>query len=119
MADVHLSSRLSPCIGVSVPIIAKFLRTHKHFLTQPPVPSGLCFSFLFLDYIYLAMNWFIEGDIKGCFDNIDHTVLAGLLNNKIKDARMIKLIYKFLKAGYVENWQYYRTYSGTPQGGLC
>jgi len=64
-------------------------------------------------------RWFVEGDIKGCFDNINHAVLVGLLNNKIKDARITKLIYKFLKAGYLENWQYHKTYSGTPQGGLC
>lgn len=63
-------------------------------------------------------RWFVEGDIKGCFDNIDHAVLVGLLNGKIKDARIIKLIYKFLKAGYMENWQYHKTYSGTPQGGI-
>lgn len=63
-------------------------------------------------------RWFVEGDIKGCFDNIDHAVLVGLLNNKIKDARITKLIYKFLKAGYSENWQYHKTYSGTPQGGI-
>ena len=50
----------SPCIGVSVLIIAKFLWTHKYFLTQPPVPSGLCFSFLFLDYIYFVINYCIK-----------------------------------------------------------
>lgn len=63
-------------------------------------------------------RWFVEGDIKGCFDNINHAVLVGLLNNKIKDAQITKLIYKFLKAGYLENWQYHKTYSGTPQGGI-
>ena len=64
------------------------------------------------------MRWFVEGDIKGCFDNIDHDVLVGLINSKIKDARMMKLIYKFLKAGYLEDWKYHKTYSGTPQGGI-
>lgn len=63
-------------------------------------------------------RWFVEGDIKGCFDNIDHAVLVGLINKKIKDARLVKLIYKFLKAGYVEDWRYHGTYSGTPQGGI-
>lgn len=63
-------------------------------------------------------RWFVEGDIKGCFDNINHAVLVGLLSNKIKDARITKLIYKFLKAGYLENRQYHKTYSGTPQGGI-
>lgn len=65
-----------------------------------------------------GIRWFVEGDIKGCFDNIDHAVLVGLIHNKIKDARLIKLIYKFLKAGYLEDWKYHKTYSGTPQGGI-
>lgn len=67
---------------------------------------------------FTGARWFVEGDIKGCFDNIDHTVLIGLINSKIKDARLIKLIHKFMKAGYVEDWRYYGTYSGTPQGGI-
>ena len=63
-------------------------------------------------------KWFIEGDIKGCFDNIDHKVLLSLLSEKIKDSRFVNLIGKFLKAGYVEQWKYNATYSGTPQGGI-
>lgn len=63
-------------------------------------------------------RWFVEGDIKGCFDNIDHSVLVGLINLKIKDARISQLIYKFLKAGYLEDWKYNNSYSGTPQGGI-
>lgn len=63
-------------------------------------------------------RWFVEGDIKGCFDNIDHVTLIGLINLKIKDMKMSQLIYKFLKVGYLENWQYHKTYSGTPQGGI-
>jgi group II intron reverse transcriptase/maturase len=63
-------------------------------------------------------RWFVEGDIKGCFDNIDHGKLVEVINSKIKDARLIKLIWKLVKAGYVENWQYYGTHSGTPQGGI-
>lgn len=66
----------------------------------------------------VGARWFVEGDIKGCFDNIDHAVLVGLINEKIKDARLIKLIHKFMKAGYVEDWRYHGTYSGTPQGGI-
>jgi group II intron reverse transcriptase/maturase len=65
-----------------------------------------------------GIRWFVEGDIKGCFDNIDHAMLVNVIGSKIKDARLIKLIYKFLKAGYMENWQYNKTYSGTPQGGI-
>jgi group II intron reverse transcriptase/maturase len=62
--------------------------------------------------------WFIEGDIKGCFDNIDHEVLLEVLQRKIKDSKLINLIRQFLKAGYVEDWKYNPTYSGTPQGGI-
>ena len=64
-------------------------------------------------------RWFVEGDIKGCFDNINHEVLISFIRNKIRDARLIKLIYKFLKAGYLEDWKYHKTYSGCPQGGVA
>ena len=63
-------------------------------------------------------NWFIEGDIKGCFDNIDHEKLMEIVGEKIEDGRMKSLIEKLLKAGYMEGWRTERTYSGTPQGGI-
>jgi len=67
---------------------------------------------------FTGVVWFIEGDIKGCFDNIDHKALLEILHRKIKDSRLINLIRQFLKAGYVEDWKYNPTYSGTPQGGI-
>ena len=67
---------------------------------------------------FVGAKWFIEGDIKGFFDNIDHCVLIGILEERINDVRFIRLIRKFLKAGYVEHWQFNHTYSGTPQGGI-
>ena len=67
---------------------------------------------------FSGVSWFIEGDIKGCFDNIDHHVLIDIIGTKIKDARFIQLIWKFLKAGYMEDWKYHSTYSGCPQGGI-
>jgi group II intron reverse transcriptase/maturase len=63
-------------------------------------------------------TWFIEGDIKGCFDTIDHTVLMNILRRDIHDNRLLLLIQRFLKAGYMEDWTYHETYSGTPQGGV-
>jgi group II intron reverse transcriptase/maturase len=63
-------------------------------------------------------KWFIEGDIKGCFDNIDHTVLTNILRENIQDNRFIRLIEGALKAGYCEQWTYHPTYSGSPQGGI-
>lgn len=67
---------------------------------------------------FRGVKWFIEGDIKGFFDNINHDVLIGILQERIGDDRFIRLIRKFLNAGYVEDWIYYKTYSGTPQGGI-
>ena len=67
---------------------------------------------------FTGVAWFIEGDIKGCFDSIDHEKLIAILETRIKDSKFINIIRQFLKAGYVENWKYNRTYSGTPQGGI-
>lgn len=65
---------------------------------------------------FTGVKWFVEGDIRGCFDNIDHHVLVSLLRRRIKDEHFLGLIWKFLKAGYMENWIYHNTLSGTPQG---
>lgn len=62
--------------------------------------------------------WFVEGDIKGFFDNINHEIMISTLKDRISDDRFIRLIRKFLNAGYIEDWVYRRTYSGTPQGGI-
>ncbi len=63
-------------------------------------------------------KWFIEGDIKGCFDNIDHRILLSILGEKIHDNRFLRLVENLLKAGYSKDWRYHPTYSGTPQGGI-
>jgi len=63
--------------------------------------------------------WFIEGDISDCFGKIDHEILLRILAENIHDNRFLRLIRNMLKAGYMEDWQYHDTLSGTPQGGLC
>ena len=65
-----------------------------------------------------GVRWFVEGDIKGCFDNIDHKVLLSVLGEKLHDNRFLRLLKYLLKAGYLEDWKYGRTLSGTPQGGV-
>ena len=67
---------------------------------------------------FRSVKWFIEGDIKGCFDNIDHKILISTLEVKIKDSRFVNIIRSFLKAGYIEDFHYNSTLSGTPQGGI-
>ena len=60
----------------------------------------------------------MEGDIEGFFDNIDHHTLIRILRKRIEDEKFLDLIWKFLRAGYLEKWKYNNTYSGTPQGGI-
>lgn len=82
-------------------------------------PKRSCHTaLLHIQKTFSGAKWFIEGDIKGFFDNIDHDVLVGILRERISDDRFICLIRKFLKAGYVEDWTFHNTYSGTPQGGI-
>jgi group II intron reverse transcriptase/maturase len=68
--------------------------------------------------VWSGVKWFIEGDIKGCFDNISHEKVLELLGQSIHDKRFLKLVKEMLRAGYMEDWRYHQTYSGTPQGGV-
>lgn len=60
----------------------------------------------------MSPAWVLEGDIKGCFDNISHD---WLLSNIPMDTRILS---KWLKAGYMEKGVFFHTGSGTPQGGI-
>lgn len=82
-------------------------------------PNRSCHTALKQAKIYFTgARWFIEGDIKGCFDHIDHDKLIEILQRKIKDSKFINIIRTMLKAGYVEDLKDHETYSGTPQGGI-
>ncbi|MBD0372377.1 MAG: group II intron reverse transcriptase/maturase [Pyrinomonadaceae bacterium] len=67
---------------------------------------------------YTDTSWIIEGDIEGCFDNIPHGKLLKEIEKRVADEKVLSLIRCFLKAGYMEDWKYHKTYSGTPQGGV-
>jgi group II intron reverse transcriptase/maturase len=67
---------------------------------------------------FIGTVWFIEGDIRGCFDNISQEVLMDILSEDIHDGRLLNLIRRCIEAGYVEDWQYNKTHSGVPQGGI-
>ena len=71
-----------------------------------------------IDEVWQGTKWFIEGDIKGCFDNIDPTLLMHILRENIHDNRFLRLIEGALKAGYCEEWKYHPSLSGSPQGGI-
>lgn len=66
----------------------------------------------------LKYQWAIEGDIKACFDNIDHHALMQRLRRRIGDTKVTRLVVAFLKAGILSEEQVTRSDSGTPQGGI-
>lgn len=63
-------------------------------------------------------TWFIEGDIKACFDSLNHQILLDILAENFDDKRFLRLIRELLRAGYLEDWKYNATLSGAPQGGI-
>jgi group II intron reverse transcriptase/maturase len=64
-------------------------------------------------------TWFLEGDIKACFDDINHEILVNIMRKKIKDERFLNLIWKFLNAGYQDLDESRKdSLAGTPQGGI-
>jgi len=67
---------------------------------------------------FTRCKWFVEGDIKGFFDNIDHNTLINILRKRIKDEKFLRLIRKFLNAEYMEDNKFHETYSGAVQGGI-
>jgi RNA-directed DNA polymerase len=64
-------------------------------------------------------EWVVEGDIKACFDEIDHAALMGRVRSRVGDKRVVGLVKAFLKAGILSEDQVLReTTTGTPQGGI-
>jgi len=64
------------------------------------------------------VNWILDADIQGFFDNIDHEKLMELIELRIADQRILRLIRKWLKAGVSEDGQWSETKVGTPQGAV-
>ena len=64
------------------------------------------------------LNWIIDADIKGFFDNISHEWMIRCLDERIADPNLKELIRRFLKAGVMEEGSYIETKEGTPQGGI-
>lgn len=81
-------------------------------------PNKGCHTALQEIKIWKGTRWFIEGDISKYFDTIDHNVLLDILSRNIHDGRFIRLVSNMLKAGYIEDWKFNQTISGTPQGGV-
>jgi group II intron reverse transcriptase/maturase len=69
--------------------------------------------------VWKGTHWFIEGDISDCFGSLDHEIMIRILAEKIHDGRFLRLIGHMLKAGYLEDWRWHATLSGSPQGGIA
>ena len=64
------------------------------------------------------VNYVVDADIRGCFENIDHNKLIELMRKRIEDKVFLRYIVRFLKAGIMEGTEIYEPDKGTPQGGL-
>lgn len=64
------------------------------------------------------IEWIVDADIRGCFENIDHKWLVKFLEEIIEDKVFIRYIVRFLKSGIMEDMKRHETDRGTPQGGL-
>ena len=76
-----------------------------------------------LDALYVAItqrkvSWVLDADIRGFFDTLDHTWLMKFVEYRVADARVLRLIRKFLRAGVSEDGQWSKTEVGTPQGAV-
>jgi len=73
-----------------------------------------------LDYTikWNRVNYVLDADIKGFFDNMDHKWMVRMLEERISDPHLLRLIKRFLKNGYLEDGIVHVTEQGTPQGGV-
>jgi group II intron reverse transcriptase/maturase len=67
---------------------------------------------------WTGTTWFIESDIADCFGSLDHEVMLAILAERIHDGRFLALVGGMLRAGYLEDWKWHATYSGSPQGSV-
>ena len=76
-----------------------------------------------LDALYVGLtarpiNWVLDLDIRGYFDNIQHDWLVRFLEHRIGDKRVIRLIRKWLRVGVLDEGQWLHTEAGSPQGAV-
>lgn len=92
--------------------------TNNMFGFRPNTSCHKTLRYLNECIIYNKVNYILDADIKGYFDNIDHDKLMKCLEIHIKDNNLLRLIKRFLKAGILENGKYIKGEIGTPQGSI-
>jgi RNA-directed DNA polymerase len=73
---------------------------------------------LWMGIMHRKVNWVLDADIRGFFDNIDHEWMLKFLQHRIADRRILRLIRKWLTAGVSEDGEWSKTTVGTPQGSV-
>lgn len=97
--------------GIYEPTFSKYSHGYR--------PNKSCHTALMqVKNTFTGTKWWIEGDVKEFFDNIAHNTLINILRKRIKDDKFLRLVRKFLNSGYLWEKAYYKTYAGTPQGGI-
>ncbi|UOQ86849.1 group II intron reverse transcriptase/maturase [Gracilibacillus salinarum] len=84
-------------------------------------PKRNCHDALKILNVYIERrktNYIVDADIKGFFDNVSHKWMMEFLQHRIQDPKLLQIIARFLKGGYMEEGKYYDTEKGTPQGGV-
>ncbi len=126
---VYIKKKNGKLRPISIPTIFDRVMQQLHYLTLSPLsestsdansygfrPERNCADAIEQTFNVLSSRnsacWIMEGDIKGCFDNISH---EWILNNICTDKTILK---KWLKAGYIETKKLFPTHEGTPQGGI-
>ena len=85
---------------------------------RPGRDSHQALDALFVGISRRKVNWIIDADIRGFFDNISHEWLMKFVEHRIADRRMLRLLKKWLRAGVSEDGEWSPTEVGTPQGAV-
>ena len=64
------------------------------------------------------INWIVDADVSGFFDNLDHGLLREIIKRRVNDGGLLRLIGKWLNAGVLDGEELYHPVQGTPQGGV-
>jgi group II intron reverse transcriptase/maturase len=68
--------------------------------------------------VWKKVNWILDADVRGFFDNLDHGHLLEFIQRRVGDPRILRLVQKWLKAGVSEDGEWSETKVGTPQGAV-
>ena len=84
---------------------------------RPGKGQHSCLDALYVGLLTRKVNWVLDADIRGFFDNLNHDWLIKFVEHRVGDKRVIRLIQKWLKAGVMQDGRLSETEEGVPQGG--